>query len=77
MAHKTVPVEAVRSDTAVRSENAVLAAEVWRRMLDFHMAHLRHMDHSPRFWAEVERQCPDYKRLRARLFETDYLYRSF
>jgi predicted metal-dependent hydrolase len=41
------------------------------------LAHLRHMDHSPRFWAEVERQCPDYRRLRARLFETDYLYRSF
>jgi len=44
VAQKTVPVEAVRSDTAVRSENAVLAAEVWRRMLDFHMAHLRHME---------------------------------
>lgn len=41
------------------------------------LAHLRHMDHSARFWAEVERQCPDYRRLRARLFETDYLYRSF
>jgi len=41
------------------------------------LAHLRHMDHSPRFWAEVERQCPDYRRLRARLFDTDYLYRSF
>ena len=44
MAQKTVPVEAVQSEKAVQSENAVLAAEVWRRMLDFHMAHLRHIE---------------------------------
>ena len=44
MAQKTVPVEAVQSEKAVQSDNAVLAAEVWRRMLDFHMAHLRHME---------------------------------
>ena len=24
------------------------------------LAHLRHLNHSPRFWAEVERLCPDY-----------------
>lgn len=41
------------------------------------LAHLRHMDHSGAFWAEVERQCPSYRQLRARLFDTDYLYRSF
>jgi MarR family transcriptional regulator, organic hydroperoxide resistance regulator len=41
VAQKTVPVEA---EEAVQSENAVLAAEVWRRMLDFHMARLRHME---------------------------------
>ena len=41
------------------------------------LAHLRHMNHSPAFWAEVERQCPDYRALRDRLHDTDHLYRSF
>lgn len=41
------------------------------------LAHLRHMDHSAAFWAEVERQCPGYRALRERLFATDHLYRSF
>jgi predicted metal-dependent hydrolase len=41
------------------------------------LAHLRQMNHSPAFWAEVERQCPDYRRLRAELFATDHLYRAF
>ncbi len=41
------------------------------------LAHLRHMNHSPAFWAEVERQCPDYRRVRQALFATDHLYRAF
>ncbi len=41
------------------------------------LAHLRHMNHSPAFWAEVERQCPGHARLRDELFATDHLYRSF
>lgn len=41
------------------------------------LAHLRHMDHSREFWAEVGRLCPDYRRLRDELEATDHLYRSF
>ena len=41
------------------------------------LAHLRHMDHSAAFWAEVERHCPDYRQRRKRLHATDHLYRTF
>ncbi len=41
------------------------------------LAHLRHMNHSREFWAEVGRLCPDYRRLREELEATDHLYRSF
>ena len=41
------------------------------------LAHLRHMDHSKAFWSEVERLCPDYRRLRDQLEAQDHLYRSF
>jgi len=51
------------------------------QMIDYvvchELAHLRHMNHSAAFWAEVARQCPDYRRLREALCAADHLYRSF
>lgn len=40
------------------------------------LAHLRHMDHSPRFWATVESVCPNYRRFREELHKKDVLYRT-
>jgi predicted metal-dependent hydrolase len=41
------------------------------------LAHLRQMNHSAAFWAEVERMCVDYKSLRDALEKADPLYRAF
>ncbi len=33
------------------------------------LCHMRHFNHSPKFWAEVARYCPDYERHKAHLRE--------
>ncbi len=41
------------------------------------LAHLRHMNHSPAFWAEVKRMCPDYEVLKRELDQRDHEFRAF
>ena len=31
------------------------------------LAHIKHFDHSPKFWEMVEKYCPNYKELRKEL----------
>ena len=41
------------------------------------LAHLRHMNHSAAFWAEVRRMCPDYEVLKRELDRHDHQFRAF
>ena len=43
--------------------------EVLRYLLVHELAHLRHMNHSARFWAEVARHEPDWKALDRELLQ--------
>jgi predicted metal-dependent hydrolase len=48
------------------------APEVIEYVICHELAHLKHMNHSARFWAEVARMCPDYQRLRKQLQDIDH-----
>ncbi|MBO7426520.1 MAG: M48 family metallopeptidase [Clostridiales bacterium] len=41
--------------------------ELFEYVLIHELSHLYHMNHSPLFWAQVAKYCPDYKKCRARL----------
>jgi predicted metal-dependent hydrolase len=57
------------SDGTVRLNSQLIKLPL--RLIDYvvvhELAHLREMNHSPRFWAVVASACPDYLRLRAEL----------
>lgn len=58
----------------------MLADEKIRDYVIVHeLAHRREMNHSKKFWAQVEKICPDYKQLRDRLNKEGrvYMYRMF
>lgn len=58
-----------RSDGAIRLNWRLMhfAPELLDYVVVHELAHLRVMDHSPRFWAEVEAILPDYGQLRRQL----------
>ncbi|MBC7623539.1 MAG: M48 family metallopeptidase [Aeromicrobium sp.] len=41
------------------------------------LAHLRHMNHSAAFWAEVRRMCPEFELLKKELDQHDHHFRAF
>lgn len=50
------------SGTISLSWRLVLAPMATRDYVIFHeLAHMKHFDHSARFWSEVESMCPDYR----------------
>ncbi|MFC7207172.1 M48 family metallopeptidase [Comamonas endophytica] len=58
-----------RSDGSIRLNWRLLhyAPEIIDYVVVHELSHLRHMDHSPRFWATVGSVLPDYRALRQRL----------
>lgn len=46
-----------------------LSDEILDYVVVHELAHRRHMNHSPAFWAEVEKYCPQYKKYREQLKE--------
>jgi len=62
-----------KSDGSIRLHwrLAQLAPELLDYVVIHELAHLREMNHSPRFWAIVAQHCPDYLALRKQLRQHD------
>ena len=54
-------------DISLNAQLLFLPPEEVRYVLIHELCHTREMNHSVRFWREVERYCPDWRQLRARL----------
>lgn len=53
---------------------ALMPQEIMDYVIVHELAHLKEMNHSARFWSEVERLIPDYKKRRAWLMENGLKY---
>lgn len=67
------------ADNALRYTFRLLYVE--KELIDYvivhELAHTKHKNHSPRFWAEVERYIPDYKLRRKRLKAKSFYMQIF
>ena len=54
-------------DISLNAQLLFLPTEEVRYVLIHELCHTREMNHSARFWREVERYCPDWRRIRDRL----------
>lgn len=57
------------------SRLALVPCELLEYVVVHELVHLKHMDHSTRFWEEVERHLPDYRTKRASLRRNSANYR--
>lgn len=64
---------ACRSDGSITINycTSMLPRELQDYIVSHEVAHLKHMDHSKRFWEAVGTLCPDYRALRKRLKDYD------
>ena len=56
-----------RGNISLNAEILFFPEEALRYVMIHELCHLRHMDHSVRFWREVEQYCKDYKRIRQQI----------
>lgn len=55
----------------------MLPVELQDYIIIHELCHLKYMNHSPTFWAEVKRLCPEYQSRRKRLKEYAFLTRLY
>lgn len=54
-------------DISINSNAVFYDLECIDYVIIHELCHLRHMDHSPEFWALVGKYCPDWKRIRGKM----------
>jgi len=56
-----------KKNISISSFASYLDEKLFEYLVIHELAHLVHLDHSSKFWSEVEKHCPDYKILKKKL----------